>query len=130
MLLSSPDEYLYQLQASNKADAIRLWRKAIKDAWNHCCAYCGENKDQMTIDHVIPQALGGTDELTNVLCACHECNQDKGHTPWEEWYIQQYFFTEARKDIIFDWCRVKTEAPKKRYIRGKNGVPTRSIIES
>ena len=45
MLLSSPDEYLYQLQASNKADAIRLWRKAIKEAWNNCCAYCGENKD-------------------------------------------------------------------------------------
>ena len=49
MLLSSPDEYLYQLQANNKADAIRLWRKAIKEAWNNCCAYCGENKDQMTV---------------------------------------------------------------------------------
>lgn len=129
MLLSSPDEYLYQLQASNKADAIRLWRKAIKDAWNYCCAYCGENKEQMTIDHVIPQSLGGTDELMNVVCCCEDCNRDKSHTEVEIWYFQQYFFNQERWDKIEEWRTPKTSGSKKRYIRGKNGTPTRSVVQ-
>jgi len=129
MLLSSPDEYLYQLQANNKADAIRLWRKAIKEAWNNCCAYCGENKDQMTIDHVIPQSLGGTDELMNVVCCCEDCNRDKSHTEVEIWYFQQYFFSQERWDIIEEWRTPKSKGSKKRYIRGKNGTPTRSVVQ-
>ena len=72
MLLSSPEEYLHQMQVTSKADAVRQWRKSIKEAWNNCCAYCGQNTEQMTIDHVIPQAKGGTDELTNVLCWCED----------------------------------------------------------
>ena len=125
MLLSSPDEYLYQLQANNKADAIRLWRKAIKEAWNNC----GQNKDQMTIDHVVPQALGGTDELMNVVCCCEDCNRDKSHTEVEIWYFQQYFFSQERWDIIEQWRTPKTNGSKKRYIRGKNGIPTKSVVQ-
>jgi len=129
MLLSSSDEYLYQLQANNKADAIRLWRKAIKEAWNNCCAYCGQNKDQMTIDHILPQALGGTDELMNVVCCCEDCNRDKSHTEVEMWYFQQYFFSQERWDIIEQWRAPKTNGSKKRYIRGKNGTPTKSVVQ-
>lgn len=128
MLLSSPEEYLHQMQVTSKADAVRQWRKSIKEAWNNCCAYCGQNTEQMTIDHVIPQAKGGTDELTNVLCCCEDCNRDKSHDPVEIWYFQQYFFTQERWDKIEEWRRVKTEGPKKRYIRGTNGKPTRSVI--
>lgn len=129
MLLSSPDEYLYQLQASNKADAIRQWRKAIKEHWNNCCAYCGENDDDMTIDHIIPQSLGGTNELPNVLCCCQECNQGKGHTEVEIWYFQQYFFTQERWDKIEEWRTPKKTTQTKRYVRGRKGIPSQSILQ-
>ena len=127
MLLSSPDEYLYQLKACNKAEAVRLWRQSIKDAWNECCAYCGEEAD--TLDHIIPQALGGTDELINVLCCCQRCNADKAHDPVEIWYFQQYFFDQVRWERIEEWRRVKTDGTKKRFVRGKNGQPSRSVIQ-
>lgn len=129
MLLSSPSEYLHQMIVTNKSEAVKMWRSAIKMKWNYCCAYCGEHRDIMTIDHVTPQALGGSDELTNVLCCCEECNKSKGHTLMEEWYYNQYFFTQERYDVIMEWCRVKSDGTKKRYVRGKNGNPTRSIIQ-
>ena len=127
MLLSSPQEYLYQLQACNKAEAVRMWRQGIKDAWNESCAYCGEFAD--TIDHIVPQAKGGSDELTNVICCCQRCNADKAHDEVEVWYFQQYFFSQERWDKIEEWRRVKTEGKKKRYIRGRAGQPTRSVIQ-
>jgi hypothetical protein len=128
MLLSSPQEYLHQMIVTSKSEAVKMWRSAIKQKWNWCCAYCGENKQGMTIDHIIPQALGGTDELTNVLCCCEECNKSKSHNSWEDWYIKQYFFNQNRYDAIMEWCRIKTEGKTKRYIRGKNGTPTRTQI--
>ena len=127
MLLSSPDEYLFQLKACNKAEAVRMWRQDLKEAWNESCAYCGEYGD--TIDHITPQALGGTDEITNVLCCCQRCNADKAHEPVEVWYFQQYFFDQARWDKIEEWRRIKTEGKRKRYVRGKNGQASRSIIQ-
>lgn len=129
MLYSSPNEYLYQLKESSKAEAVRLWRKSIKEAWNECCAYCGENTENMTIDHIIPQALGGTDELLNVLCCCEDCNRDKGHTEVEIWYFQQYFFTQERWDKIEEWRTPKKTTQTKRYVRGKSGIPSKSILQ-
>lgn len=31
-----------------------------------------------TVDHVLPKALGGTDEEWNLRCCCHRCNNAKG----------------------------------------------------
>ncbi len=126
-MLSSPNEYLYQLKACNKSEAVRMWRQDLKESWNESCAYCGEYGD--TIDHIIPQALGGTDEITNILCCCQRCNADKGHEPVEIWYFQQYFFDQDRWDKIEEWRRVKTEGTRKRYVRGRNGQASRSVIQ-
>tara|TARA_B100000519_G_C14221700_1_gene427901 strand:+ start:1168 stop:1557 length:390 start_codon:yes stop_codon:yes gene_type:complete len=128
MLLSSPQEYLYQLKTKNKAEATRMWRQAIKDKWRHRCAYCGIEHSDMTIDHVIPQCLGGTNELTNVICSCERCNHSKNHDNFETWYIQQPFYSKQRHRDITEWCRIKYEGKKKRYIRGRDGKPTRTMI--
>lgn len=128
MLLASPQEYLYMMKAQTRSEAKRKWKEAIKERWNHVCAYCGENHEQMTLDHIQPQVLGGNHEITNVLCCCETCNRDKGHKNWEEWYIKQYFFSEERYDRIKEWQRIKTEGPKKRLVRGSNGCKTRIMI--
>lgn len=50
------------------------------------CQFCGRllGEGQFTIDHVIPLANGGTDEVTNYVTSCLECNQRKADLPLAE----------------------------------------------
>lgn len=32
----------------------------------------------MTLEHVLPLCLGGTNEMRNLALACHQCNNSKG----------------------------------------------------
>jgi hypothetical protein len=45
----------------------------------HRCRYCGATAEdaKLTIDHVVPVALGGSDEPENLVCACADCNSGK-----------------------------------------------------
>lgn len=49
---------------------------------NHACRYCGSSptEAELTVDHVIPVALGGTDAPTNLVAACQACNAGKSAT--------------------------------------------------
>lgn len=42
---------------------------------NHTCRYCGQAAPdvKLTVDHVTPVALGGTDDPANLVTACAEC---------------------------------------------------------
>lgn len=46
---------------------------------NHACHYCGAKAPdvKLTVDHVVPVALGGTDDPTNLVAACDTCNGGK-----------------------------------------------------
>lgn len=46
---------------------------------NHACRYCGATAPdvKLTVDHVVPVALGGTDDPTNLITACAGCNSGK-----------------------------------------------------
>lgn len=46
---------------------------------NHTCRYCGGAAPdvKLTIDHVTPTALGGTDSADNLVTACASCNSGK-----------------------------------------------------
>lgn len=43
------------------------------------CQYCGRTGAEviLEIDHVLPQAAGGTNDLGNLMTACHPCNRGK-----------------------------------------------------
>lgn len=45
----------------------------------HACRYCGAKAPDvaLTVDHVIPVALGGGDEPANLVTACADCNSGK-----------------------------------------------------
>jgi 5-methylcytosine-specific restriction endonuclease McrA len=103
-LLHSPDQYLYNLHATSSSEAKRLWRRQIREKWEHKCAYCG-SEEKLTIDHIVPQSKGGMDFTKNVVCCCHSCNQDKGHTPWEDWYFSQEFFSTEKYEKIKNWMK-------------------------
>ncbi len=50
---------------------------------NHACRYCGRTAPEvkLTVDHVIPETLGGTDDPGNLVAACADCNSGKSSVP-------------------------------------------------
>ena len=56
----------------------RRWRK-IRDTIiardGGVCHYCGQSGN--SVDHLIPRSKGGTDDPTNLVCACIKCNSSK-----------------------------------------------------
>lgn len=46
---------------------------------NFTCAYCGRKSPsvELEVEHKIPVALGGTNDLANLTVACWECNAGK-----------------------------------------------------
>lgn len=47
---------------------------------NFTCQYCGGRPPGviLTIDHILPLASGGTDDIENLITACELCNSGKG----------------------------------------------------
>jgi hypothetical protein len=46
---------------------------------NHTCRYCGGSAPdvKLRIDHVLPEALGGSDDPSNLVTSCEPCNSGK-----------------------------------------------------
>ena len=53
-------------------------RKQVEDKSHSRCSYCQGQQRLMgvalTIDHIIPQSLGGSTDLGNLCLACWDCN--------------------------------------------------------
>ena len=47
------------------------------------CVYCGATATEakLVVDHVLPVADGGSDEIANLATACWDCNAGKGGRP-------------------------------------------------
>lgn len=44
---------------------------------NYTCRYCHATDSPLTVDHVMPVALGGGDDPANLVTACRDCNAGK-----------------------------------------------------
>jgi hypothetical protein len=53
---------------------------------NFTCRYCGRRSPDvlLEVDHIIPRAAGGTDDLENLTTSCWDCNHGKGGRLLEE----------------------------------------------
>ncbi|MFH1007085.1 MAG: HNH endonuclease [Candidatus Latescibacterota bacterium] len=61
---------------------LMLSKRNILKRDGHRCQSCGTVDGPLTLDHVIPKALGGKDTWENLVCACAQCNNRKGqHAP-------------------------------------------------
>jgi 5-methylcytosine-specific restriction endonuclease McrA len=58
---------------------IMLTRKNILKRDGGRCQYCGGKEGMMTVDHIVPKIYGGKDTWENLVCACADCNNKKGH---------------------------------------------------
>lgn len=79
---------------------------------HHRCSYCQSQEDVVgalfTVDHIIPQALGGSDELDNLCLACWDCNRIKqthvtGIDPHSGQRVSLFDPRQQRWDEHFAW---------------------------
>lgn len=56
---------------------VMLSRQNIFKRDAHQCLYCGD-KNNLTLDHVLPRSRGGKTSWTNLVTACQTCNSKKG----------------------------------------------------
>lgn len=56
---------------------------------NHTCRYCHSAENPLTIDHVLPVALGGTDDPSNLVACCRDCNAGKSSSAPDAAVVEQ-----------------------------------------
>jgi len=64
-------------------------REYLLEKWGRKCAYCDAKGVPLEIDHILPRSQGGSDRVSNLVIACHDCNQAKGNMPVERFLAKQ-----------------------------------------
>jgi 5-methylcytosine-specific restriction endonuclease McrA len=56
----------------------KITRRAVfaRDRWT--CQYCGHERGNLTVDHVVPRSKGGKSTWDNIVACCAPCNRRKG----------------------------------------------------
>jgi hypothetical protein len=74
------------------------------------CRYCGHTAAQteLRVDHVVAEALGGTDEPANLVTACEPCNSGKSATPLDAATVAEVSADAER------WAAAIAEAARRR----------------
>lgn len=54
-------------------------REYLLQKWEHQCAYCGESETRLDVEHIHPLSKGGSNRVSNLAIACHDCNQKKSN---------------------------------------------------
>jgi 5-methylcytosine-specific restriction endonuclease McrA len=56
----------------------KITRRAVfaRDRWT--CQYCGHERGNLTVDHVVPRSKGGRSTWDNIVTCCAPCNRRKG----------------------------------------------------
>jgi hypothetical protein len=73
---------------------------------NYTCRYCGRSAPEvkLTVDHVQPVALGGSDAPNNLAAACVDCNNGKTSTSPDDAVV-----ADVSEDAI-RWAKAMREA--------------------
>ncbi|MEK7483435.1 MAG: RNA-guided endonuclease IscB [Planctomycetota bacterium] len=59
-------------------------REYLLEKFKRLCAYCGKGNVPLEIEHIVPSSRGGSDRVSNLTLACHNCNETKGTKTAEE----------------------------------------------
>ncbi|WP_425342730.1 HNH endonuclease [Piscinibacter koreensis] len=75
-----PADLVAPIQPSPRAKPVSRRRREIFQKCAGCCHYCArplELAGSWHIEHMLPRALGGADEISNLVAACIPCNLSK-----------------------------------------------------
>lgn len=54
-------------------------REYLLTKFHRTCQYCGATDKPFEVDHIHPKSKGGSNRVSNLTLACHDCNQVKGN---------------------------------------------------
>ena len=76
-LLQNPEISGIEYQQGERAG----WetRAYLLEKFGHRCAYCGKGEVPFELDHQLPRSRGGSNRVSNLVLACHDCNSAKGN---------------------------------------------------
>lgn len=76
-----PSVIVHKKSGRNKK--LRLTKHNLYLRDHQVCFWCDKPLTfaEATKDHVIPRTLGGSHSFDNVVCACTDCNSEKGDSP-------------------------------------------------
>ena len=69
------------------------------------CAYCGTEKEKLTIDHIVPKSRGGKTTFENCVSSCKQCNNKKGGRTLRE--VNMYLKVKAYQPTISEFLKMK-----------------------
>lgn len=108
-------EFMYRLATANKG---------------RCCWYCGKKlrKEEITMDHLYPQDLGGPTISNNLAPTCSECNNKKGNLT-EKQFREFLKAPASKKKEIKSKFIARNELHKKQrgYFLPRDWITTRRI---
>lgn len=83
---------------------------------DHTCRYCGRSAPEvkLTIDHVTPTALGGSDEASNLVTACADCNGGKSAIPPDAAHVAEVSEAALRWSEAMRHASAALEADRQR----------------
>ena len=68
-------------------------REYLLNKFNRTCQYCSATNKPFEVDHIHPRSKGGSDRVSNLTLACHDCNQAKGNQDIRD-------FLKGKTDLI------------------------------
>ena len=77
-------------------------REYLLEKWGRQCAYCAVKDVPLEIEHIKPKSRGGSNRISNLTLACHECNQNKGNQEIED-------FLSGKPDLL---KRIQSQAKR------------------
>ena len=83
----SDDDIKREKEKASRLRRTHWWNNKIQKG---ICYYCNSEveRDQLTMDHVVPLSRGGKSRKGNIVAACKQCNNKKRFLlplEWEEY---------------------------------------------
>jgi 5-methylcytosine-specific restriction endonuclease McrA len=99
------------------------------------CQFCGRpgaelrHRECLTRDHLVPLSRGGTNEWTNVVTACSNCNTRKGNRLPEECGMHPLHAPLEPHFVHLTWAVRRLTPVQAKYIRLFYGADTLATLQ-
>lgn len=102
------------LYLNEEVEFKSLMRKMAYAIYGRTCYWCNKQCEayQITMDHIIPQDLGGPTITNNLRPACPKCNNDKTNLLPEQFELYQKIEDETEKKEFVIECQKLNEGFK------------------
>jgi len=92
------DKKIIIRKSTRQIETKIMWEVFRRD--NYQCRYCGENKQPLTVDHIVLWENMGPSIPMNLITSCKKCNNKRGSMPYGEWLVGPYYLSKVPQLIV------------------------------